>query len=110
MTTISRHRHSLRLPDYDYTVPGAYFVTLCTWKKNCLFSEIINGEINLSVFGNVAVDEWVKTSDIRKEISTDIFVVMPNHIHGIVIIKNPEDSWPLSRSCLAHSECRSSLS
>ena len=91
MSKISRHRHSLRLPDYDYTAPGAYFITLCTWKKHCLFSEIIKGEINLSVFGNVAVEEWVKTSDIRKEISTDIFVVMPNHIHGIVIINNSGD-------------------
>ena len=91
MSKISRHRHSLRLPDYNYATPGAYFVTLCTWKKYCLFGEIIEGEIKLNMIGEVAAEERVKSSHVRKEISTDIFIVMPNHLHGIVIINNSGD-------------------
>ena len=91
MSKISRHRHSLRLPDYNYATPGAYFVTLCTWKKYCLFGEIIEGEIKLNMIGEVAAEERVKSSHVRKEFSRDIFIVMPNHLHGIVIINNSGD-------------------
>ena len=82
------HRHSIRLKGYDYTQAGAYFVTICTWKHECLFGEVVEGEMRLSALGQIVREEWVKSSDIRKEIRLfeDEFVIMPNHVHGIVWI------------------------
>jgi REP element-mobilizing transposase RayT len=87
MTTgIDHHRHSIRLREYDYSQAGAYFVTICTLNRDCLFGESINEGILLNKFGDIAHDEWLKTAAIRKEIDLDEFVVMPNHVHGIIVI------------------------
>ncbi len=83
-----RHRRSIRLKGYDYSQRGAYFVTLCTQNKECLFGDIVDCVIRLNEFGLLVKNEWVKTADIRKEITLDEFCIMPNHIHGIVIIQN----------------------
>ena len=82
------HRRSTRLKGYDYTLPGAYFVTLCTWQRECIFGEIVDGEIQLSVLGKIVHDEWLRSIGIRREIRLyeDEFAVMPNHLHGIVWI------------------------
>ena len=86
MTRINKHRRSIRLPDYDYTMPGAYLVTICTANGKCIFGEINNGKMRLNEFGRIAQEEWERSSVIRNEIEMDSFVVMPNHIHGIVFI------------------------
>ncbi|CAG0964143.1 hypothetical protein ANAEL_00803 [Anaerolineales bacterium] len=82
-------RHSIRLQGYDYTQPGAYFVTLVTFQRNILFGEIIDGEVILSRKGEIVREEWFASVDIRKEIRLhpEEFVVMPNHVHGIVWIE-----------------------
>ncbi len=81
------HRHSMRLSGYDYTQHGAYFVTVCTARRDCLFGQITDdGEMILTTLGCVVEDNWFKSANIRKEIVLDAFVVMPNHIHGIVMI------------------------
>ena len=81
------HRRSVRLSGYDYAQDGAYFVTVCTARRDCLFGQITNnGEMILNTLGCVVEDNWFKSANIRKEIILDAFVVMPNHIHGIVII------------------------
>jgi putative transposase len=82
------HRRSIRLPDYDYAQPGAYFVTLCTAQGERLFGEIVDGVMVESVFGVIAREEWFRSVHIRGEIvlNKDEFVVMPNHEHGIVRI------------------------
>jgi hypothetical protein len=87
-----RKRSSLRLEGYDYTLAGAYFITLITHRRQCLFGEIIDGEVALSPFGEVVRDEWLASAGIRREIQLqeDEFVVMPNHIHGIVWIVQDE--------------------
>ena len=85
-------RQSIRLKGYNYSQPGAYFVTICTRKRECLFGQIINGVMHLNEFGDIATEEWLQSSEIRHEIQLDIFMVMPNHIHGIVIITNNKDS------------------
>lgn len=79
-------RRSIRLKDYDYSQSGAYFVTVCTQNRECLFGEITDGEMVLNEFGKIVADEWIKTGEIRDEIELDAWVVMPNHFHGIVII------------------------
>lgn len=80
------HRHSIRLKDYDYSQGGAYFVTICTHERRCLFGEIHEGEMRLNDIGVLAFNEWLKSAEIRREIQLDAFVVMPNHVHGIVFI------------------------
>jgi putative transposase len=80
------HRRSIRLAEYDYADAGAYFVTVCANGRECLFGEITDGVMVLNGFGVIVREEWLRTSEIRKEIILDEFVVMPNH--GIIVITN----------------------
>ena len=81
-------RHSIRRPGYDYSQPGAYFITLVTYQRQALWGEITNGVMILNLLGQIAAEEWFKTSPLRPyvELSADEFVVMPNHVHGILHI------------------------
>ncbi|HEX7408517.1 MAG TPA: transposase [Candidatus Binatia bacterium] len=79
-------RRSIRLPGYDYARPGAYFVTVCTGDRVCLFGTVVDGEIRLNETGQMVRAEWMRSVEIRREISLDEFVVMPNHLHGIIFI------------------------
>ena len=81
------HRRSIRLKGYDYSQEGAYFITLCVRDRENLFGKIVNGKMVLSEAGKIAYDEWIKTPELRKNIELDAFIVMPNHLHGIIIIK-----------------------
>ncbi len=84
-----RHnRQSLRLKNYDYTLSGAYFITICTHSRQKLFGKINNGEMILNEFGRIVQLEWERTPQIRKEIELDAYVIMPDHFHAIVIIKD----------------------
>ena len=87
-SAIVRTRKSTRLPEYDYGQTGAYFLTICTYQRECLFGEIADGEMRLNACGNVVVEEWLRSSGVRVEIELDAFVVMPNHVHAIVIMHN----------------------
>lgn len=80
------HRRSIRLQGYDYSQNGAYFITLCTQDRKPIFGKIVGGEMQLSPFGIIVRDEWLKTAEMRKNIEMDEFVIMPNHIHGIIVI------------------------
>lgn len=91
-TPAIHHRRSMRLKGYDYTQPGAYFVTLVTYHRDEIFGEVANGVMKLSSLGQIVYDEWMRSAEIRKEIRLyeDEFVVMPNHVHGIVWIVSTE--------------------
>ncbi|HAO99789.1 MAG TPA: hypothetical protein DCQ83_07065, partial [Fibrobacteres bacterium] len=93
----ARHnRQSFRLKGYDYGKPGAYFFTLCLQNRNdWLFGSIKYGEMRLNEFGAIILDEWRCTPDIRCEIALDSFVVMPNHIHGILWITHDVGQIPV---------------
>jgi REP element-mobilizing transposase RayT len=80
------HRRSIRLQDYDYSQEGLYFITICCYDKECLFGEIVNGQVVLNNEGKIAYNEWNRTPEIRKNVSLGEFVIMPNHIHGIITI------------------------
>ena len=82
------HRRSIRLKGYDYSQIGAYFITICTQNRECLFGKIVDGKMVLNPFGRIVADEWTKTALIRDEIKLDEWVVMPNHFHGIVVVTN----------------------
>jgi|GEM_PF-488169 REP element-mobilizing transposase RayT len=80
------HRRSIRLKGYDYTRPGAYFVTMCTEKGKCLFGEISDEIMQLNKFGTMIHACWNNIPKHFAHIRLDACVVMPNHIHGILII------------------------
>ena len=79
---------SIRLKHYDYSSCGAYYVTICTKNREHFFGDLVNGKMELSEIGEIVLDEWIKTKQIRDYVRLDEFVVMPNHFHGIVIIEN----------------------
>ncbi len=86
------NRRSMRFKGYDYSQSGAYFVTICTHQHQSLFGTIVGGEMVINSYGKVVGEEWFKSARIRSEIElfADEFVVMPNHIHGIIwIVKDP---------------------
>ncbi|BBA35117.1 uncharacterized protein sS8_3174 [Methylocaldum marinum] len=91
-----RNRRSIRLQGYDYSQAGAYFVTLCTHNRECLFGEIVNGEMRLNDAGQIVAGEWLKTAEIRDEIELDAWVVMPNHFHGILVITDGRGDRPVA--------------
>lgn len=80
------HRRSVRLKEYDYSQVGAYFITICTYGGKCLFGKVINGEMGLSKYGEIVNKFWHKIEDYFLNVKIDVFVVMPNHIHGIIFI------------------------
>lgn len=80
------HRRSTRLIGYDYSGGGAYFLTLCTWNRECLFGELKDDKMRLNQFGEIVREEWLQSAVIRRELVLDIFQIMPNHIHGIVML------------------------
>jgi REP element-mobilizing transposase RayT len=87
----NHHRRSLRLQGYDYAMAGMYFVTICAHEHTCLFGEIVEGQMRLNDAGIIIAEEWTMTATMRKNISVDAFVVMPNHFHGIIGIH--VDCW-----------------
>jgi putative transposase len=82
------HRRSIRLRDYDYSQTGAYFVTICSWNRECIFGDILDGDIRLNEFGQIVKKEWLQTGDIRHNLELDEFIIMPNHIHGIIVLND----------------------
>jgi REP element-mobilizing transposase RayT len=80
------HRRSIRLQGYDYSQNGAYFVTLCTQNRECLFGEIVNGEMILNEYGKIVEQCWNDLPNHYDNIELDSYVIMPNHFHGIIII------------------------
>jgi REP element-mobilizing transposase RayT len=79
-------RRSIRLPSFDYTTPGAYFVTICTYQRECLLGEIMKGEMRVNEIWRIIWDCWNQIPKHFPNTITDEFVVMPNHIHGIIRI------------------------
>jgi putative transposase len=80
------HRRSIRLKAHDYGQPGAYFVTICAGHRECLFGDIGQGKIVLNPFGKIVEEEWHRTKQMRQGVDLDFFIVMPNHIHGIIFL------------------------
>jgi putative transposase len=88
------HRKSIRLKEWDYAEPGAYFVTLCVHGRECLFGKIVNGGMRLNECGGIVHDEWKRTFQIRPELHIDEFVIMPNHFHAIIFIRDSRRGDP----------------
>jgi len=82
-----RHRRSIRLQEYDYTKAGAYFLTVCTYNRECLFGNVMDGEMHLNQWGDVVRNEWFRTSVLKPYVQLDALIVIPNHIHGVIWIR-----------------------
>lgn len=80
------HRRSIRLRGYGYTQPGSYFVTMVTHRRAPLFGEIAGGKMRLNDWGKIAAECWLAIPDHYDHVGLDEFTVMPNHIHGIILI------------------------
>ncbi len=100
------HRRTIRLPGYDYSRAGAYFITICTQNKLRLFGEIVDGEMRLNEAGVMVQTVWEEIPRFYPGIDIDVFQMMPDHVHGIVILedstepmvsKNPAGASP--RGC-----------
>jgi putative transposase len=91
----NRYRiESARLPNWDYSSPGYYFVTVCAHHHTHLFGDIVNGDMQLNQNGEIVYNEWLKSFEIRKELKQDEFVVMPNHFHAVVRIVGTQHHAP----------------
>ena len=77
---------SMRLKSWDYTTPWWYFVTITTQNHKDYFGEIINGQMQLNQIGKIAEYEWQRTAELRENVELDEFIIMPNHMHGIIIL------------------------
>jgi REP element-mobilizing transposase RayT len=78
-------RHSIRLTGYDYAQAGAYFVTVVAWRREMLFGDIVNGEMVLNEMGEIVREEWEQTAVVRPNVELGEYVIMPNHVHGILV-------------------------
>ena len=84
----NRFRRSIRLRGYDYCSSGYYFVTVCTYGKINFFGELKDNRVILNKYVLIARREWIKTARIRACVQLDTFIIMPDHIHGILKIHN----------------------
>ena len=87
-----RHRRSIRLPGYDYRQAGAYFVTICAQGRALLFGEIRGDEMELNDAGQMLVSQWQALPQRFPNVRLDAFVVMPNHVHGIIVLVDANTS------------------
>ena len=80
------HRRSIHLKGYDYSQPGAYFVTIVAKDRLCLFGDVVDGQTRLNEFGEIVKWTWHDLPNHVTNIVLDAFAVMPNHVHGIIMI------------------------
>jgi putative transposase len=91
-------RQSIRLRGFDYTSSGAYFITICSYQKEQVFGSIGQNTMQCNDWGEIILEEWQSTSKLRDYVQLDEFVVMPNHIHGIIWIQNPTQAVAARRA------------
>ena len=80
------HRRSIRLRGYDYSQVGTYFVTICAMNRECIFGEVANGIMHPSQIGEIVLKWWNELTNYYRPAKLDEFLVMPNHMHGIIVI------------------------
>jgi hypothetical protein len=82
----NKHRRSIRLQNYDYKRSGAYFVTMVTQNRACLFGDVVNGRLQLNDAGQMIQAIWHQLPQHYPGVETDAFAIMPNHVHGIIAL------------------------
>ena len=79
-------RRSIRLAGYDYRQAGAYFVTICSQHRECVFGEVVQGQMILNGPGQMVELAWHQLPQCYPGVEVDAFAIMPNHVHGIVVL------------------------
>jgi REP element-mobilizing transposase RayT len=87
---------SIRVTEWDYSSNGYYFVTICTKNQECFFGNVIDSKVVLTSIGEIARQYWQAIPEHFQEVKLDEFIVVPNHLHGIVIISNVETCHGMS--------------
>jgi REP element-mobilizing transposase RayT len=82
------HRRSIRLKGYDYSQAGVYFITICCGNRICRFGSVVGNEMILNEYGRVAYIEWMKLTERFINFELDVFQIMPNHLHGIIVLND----------------------
>ncbi|MBI4571534.1 MAG: transposase [Chloroflexi bacterium] len=85
-----RNRRSIRLPSHDYAAPGAYFITICAQDHECMFGEVEAGTVVLNEYGEIVRECWHDLPSHYDNVVLDACVVMPNHVHGIIVLAGGE--------------------
>jgi len=98
------HRKSIRLKNYNYSNIGAYFITLCAYNRESLFGDVQTGKIILSQFGQIIYNKWNQIPKHFQNVQLDEFIIMPNHLHGIIIIVGAKHSTKDSSKNLHHKQ------
>ena len=91
-------RRSIRLPGYDYSKAGAYYLTICAHERQQLFGKVEDGTMVMNDAGRIVAEEWLKTGQIRIGIELDDWVVMPNHFHGILVFTDCAETGTARRA------------
>ncbi len=99
---IRHHRRSIRLKGYDYTQAGAYFVTLCVQNHQCIFGHIEDGEMDFNDMGTIVSDAWEWLARQYDHVDLDAYTVMPNHLHGIIVLSDPGKGGSRTAPTTAH--------
>ena len=86
------HRTSFRMQGYDYSLPGGYFVTINVLNKKPLLGKVLGCKVFLSAYGEIVKEEWLRTEIVRPFVTLDEFIIIPNHIHGIIFINEKDVS------------------
>ena len=105
-----RRRRALRLKGYDYAQAGAYFVTVCTQGRACLFADMVHGEMRLNACGDIVKACWNDLPHHYGHIELDAFVVMPNHVHAIIVLSGVTLGIPVAGTGLKAATARPPLS
>src|SRR5215217_7295291 len=95
---VRHRRRSIRLPGYDYTSHGAYFITIVTQGRACLFGDVVGGKMMRNALGELVLDAWNDIQNHHPNASLDAFIVMPNHVHGVLVLTDPVGATPASPS------------
>ena len=90
------HRHSIRIQGYDYANAGTYFVTICCYQRHHLFGEIDNGEMKINAIGQIVSAQWQKIPQHFPNAELDGFILMPDHLHGIIVISESKEKASLA--------------
>jgi putative transposase len=86
------HRQSIRLKGYDYSTSGAYFITICTHEREHLFGDIVNETMQFNTCADIARSHWNQLAQYHQNVIMDESIVMPNHLHGIIILESSIDN------------------
>jgi len=95
--------NSLRLQYWDYSWPARYYITICTKDRNCVLGEIKDGNVYLSETGKIVFECWLDIPKHFENVKLDDWIIMPNHLHGIIEIKEDNDfGHPQRRDTACH--------